>query len=182
MNVKGEPVLHTIILIGLPGSGKTSAGRLVARHFSLPFVDSDERLVEALGMSIRDYFAAHGESAFRDQEAKVLRDLLGQAGPVVLSTGGGSVLRPQNRELLKRSGTVVYLYAAPEAIYRRLRHDTKRPLLQVPNPLAKIRELADERDALYRETAHFVIHAGRTSASAVARKIIQQIQIANPGN
>ena len=173
---KVEPVLHKIILIGLPGSGKTSAGRAVARHFSWPFVDSDEALVSALGMSIKEYFAAHGEEAFRDQETAVLKRLVSQTGPFVLSTGGGAILRAENRQLLTSAGTVLYLQAEPEAIYRRLRHDTQRPLLQVSDPQAKIRALLDERDALYREVAHHVIPSGKSSLSATVQKIIQQVE------
>lgn len=131
----------------------------------------------ALGMSIKDYFAAHGEAAFRDQETRVLKELLQQPGPFVLSTGGGAVLRPENRQLLRAGGIVFYLHASPEAIYRRLKHDTQRPLLQVPNPLAKIRVLFEERESLYRETAHHLIPCGYGSVTATARKIIQKIQL-----
>ncbi|MDO4769253.1 MAG: shikimate kinase [Brachymonas sp.] len=168
--------MQNIILIGLPGSGKTSAGRRVARHFSWPFADSDEVLESALGMRIKEYFAAHGEDAFRDQEARVLQELLAQQGPFVLSTGGGAVLRAENRQLLRSGGAVFYLHASPEAIYRRLKHDTQRPLLQVPDPLAKIRSLFEERELLYRETAHHIIPCGRSSVTATAQRIIQKIQ------
>lgn len=170
--------MRNIILIGLPGSGKTSAGRCVARHFSWPFVDSDEALESALGMRIKDYFAEHGEEAFRDQETQVLKELLQQSRPFVLSTGGGAVLRPENRQLLREGGIVFYLHASPEAIHRRLKHDTQRPLLQVSDPLAKIRALYEEREPLYRETAHHLIPCGRTSVMATAQKIIQQVQAA----
>ena len=174
-----EPVLRNIILVGLPGSGKTTAGRHVARHFSWPFMDSDKALESALGMSIKAYFAAYGESAFRDQETLVLRQLLSQPGPFVLSTGGGAVLRPENRELLKAGGLVLYLHALPEAIYQRLRHDTQRPLLQVADPQEKIRSLFYERDALYRETAHCLIESGQRRLSEMVQDIVQQVQHSN---
>ncbi|MDO4794980.1 MAG: shikimate kinase [Brachymonas sp.] len=168
--------MRNIILIGLPGSGKTSAGRRVARHFSLPFVDSDEELESGLGMRIKEYFAAHGEDAFRDEEARVLKELLQQPRPFVLSTGGGAVLRPENRQLLRSGGIVFYLHASPEAIYRRLKHDTQRPLLQVADPLAQIRSLFEKREPLYRETAHHLVPCGRGSVASTVHKIIHKIQ------
>lgn len=128
-------------------------------------------------MGIKAYFAEAGEQAFRDQETAALRQLLGQAGPCVLSTGGGAVLRPENRVLLKSAGAVVvYLHATPEALYKRLRHDTQRPLLQVADPKAKIQTLYDERDGLYRETAHHVIHCGNSSLSALVKKVVKLIE------
>jgi len=175
----GTPQLRRIVLIGLPGSGKSTAGRHVARHFAWPFVDADEAIETALGMTIKEYFAANGESAFRDCEAETLRKLLERPGPFVLSTGGGAVLRPENRQLLKAAGTVLYLQASPETIYRRLRHDTQRPLLQVSDPMEKIRALFNERDALYRETAHHVVHSGRSPLPVLVQKIIKRLQ---PGN
>ena len=106
----------------------------------------------------------------------MLQELLDRPGPFVLSTGGGAVLRAENRQLLRAGGTVLYLYASPEAIFRRLRHDTQRPLLQVADPQAKIRALLDERDALYREVAHHVIPSGKSSLSVTVQKIIQQVE------
>lgn len=133
-------------------------------------------LESTLGMRIKDCFAEYGEEAFRDQEARVLKELLQEPGPFVLSTGGGAVLRPENRHLLRDGGIVFYLHASPEAIHRRLKHDTQRPLLQVSDPLAKIRALYEEREPLYRETAHHLIPCGRVSVMATAQKIIQQVQ------
>ena len=100
------------------------------------------------GQSITSYFAQHGEAAFREQETATLRNILAAQEPCVLSTGGGAVLRAENRALLKAGGTVVYLLAQPNAIYQRLRNDTQRPLLQVADPRAKIKALFEERDAL----------------------------------
>ena len=174
-----EALSCNVILIGLPGSGKSSAGRQVARHFSCPFIDCDDALVADFGMSIREYFAAHGEEAFRDQESFMLQELLDRPGPFVLSTGGGAVLRAENRQLLRAGGTVLYLYASPEAIFRRLRHDTQRPLLQVADPRQQIQSLFDARDALYRETAHHVIHSGRSALQTLVHKIVRQMRAAD---
>jgi shikimate kinase len=145
----------TINLIGLPGSGKSTVGRQLARRLQLPFLDSDHVIEERLGCSIRDYFEREDEASFRDIEEAVIDELTALPSGV-LSTGGGAVLRPANRQHLHDRGHVVYLRSSPEELFRRLRHDTHRPLLQVADPLGRLRDLYAERDPLYRETAHFV--------------------------
>lgn len=169
-----------IVLVGMPGSGKSSAGRQVARRFGLPFVDSDHLIEAEIGMPIKDYFARHGEEAFRDLETATLRRVGERPGQCVLSTGGGSVLRPENRALLREKGTVLYLRASPEEIYRRLRHDTKRPLLQVDDPLARLRALHAERDPLYRECAHFVVDTHGSSLPMLVNRILMQLELMPP--
>jgi shikimate kinase len=165
-----------IIFVGLPGSGKTTIGRQLARRLGLPFVDSDHVIEDRLGCSIREYFAREGEEAFRDVEQAVLDDLsLSHHG--VLSTGGGSVLREANRRHLHERGQVIYLRSSPEDVYRRLRHDTARPLLQVDDPLVRLRSLYEARDALYREAAHYVVETGRPSVAALVNKIIMQLEL-----
>lgn len=167
-----------VTLIGLPGSGKTTVGRQLARRLQLPFVDSDQVLEQRLGCSIRAYFEAEGEDRFRDNEEQVIEDL-SQSDMGVLSTGGGVVLRPENRRRLHDRTTVVYLRASPEDLYRRLRHDTQRPLLQVADPMARLRELFELRDPLYLETAHFVIDTGRPSVASQVNKIMMQLEMAD---
>lgn len=164
-----------IILVGLPGSGKTTIGRQLARRLGLPFVDSDQVIEARLGCSIREYFEREGEDAFRDLEQTVL-DELSQQHQGVLSTGGGSVLRPVNRQRLHERGHVVYLRSAPEDVYRRLRHDKSRPLLQVQDPLARLRALYEARDPLYREAAHLVLETGRPSVAALVGKLLAQLE------
>ncbi len=144
----------------MPGSGKSTVGRQLARRLGLPFVDSDHLIEQRLGCSIREYFARAGEAAFRDLEQQVLAELAD--GPTaVVATGGGAVLREANREKLREAGRVIYLRSSPEELHRRLRHDTQRPLLQVADPLAKLRELYAQRDPLYRDAAHFLVETGR---------------------
>jgi shikimate kinase len=172
--------LHTtvvnIIFVGLPGSGKTTIGRQLARRLGVPFVDSDHVIEERLGCSIREYFAREGEEAFRDVEQAVLDDLsLHHHG--VLSTGGGSVLREVNRRHLHERGHVVYLRTSPDDVFRRLRHDTARPLLQVDDPLTRLRTLYEARDALYREAAHFVLETGRPSVATLVNKLVMQLEL-----
>jgi shikimate kinase len=170
-------VFGLIALIGLPGSGKSTVGRQLARRLQLPFLDSDHAIEERLGCSIRDYFGREGEASFRDVEAAVIEELTSLANGV-LSTGGGSVLRPANRQHLRERGHVVYLRSSPDELFRRLRHDVNRPLLQVADPLGRLRDLYTERDPLYRETAHFVIETGRPSVSTLVNMIVMQLELA----
>ena len=123
-----------VSLVGLPGSGKSTVGRQLARRLQLPFVDSDHVIEERLGCSIREYFEREGEARFRDVEESVI-DELTERHQGVLSTGGGAVLRAANREHLRSRGKVIYLKSSPDELYRRLRHDTNRPLLQVDEAL-----------------------------------------------
>ncbi len=167
-----------ISLIGLPGSGKSTVGRQLARRLQLPFFDSDHIIEQRLGCSIRDYFEREGEARFRDVEESVIDELTSLASGV-LSTGGGSVLRPVNRQRLHERGHVVYLRSSPDELFRRLRHDQNRPLLQVADPLAHLRDLYIARDPLYRETAHFIIETGRPSVSTLVNMIIMQLELAD---
>jgi shikimate kinase len=166
-----------LVLVGLPGAGKSTVGRQVARRLGLPFDDSDHVIEQRLGCSIRDYFEREGEAAFRDIEESVIEEL-SQSRAGVLATGGGVVLRPVNRERLRGRGHVVYLRTSPEELYRRLRHDRHRPLLQVDDPLTRLRSLYQERDPLYRETAHFIIETGRPSVSTLVNMILMQLELA----
>lgn len=170
-----EPEL-IVSLIGLPGCGKSTVGRQLARRLGLPFLDSDQVIEMRLGCSIRDFFAHEGEERFRDVEEVVL-DELTQHPVGVLSTGGGSVLRANNRKHLRERGKVVYLKSFPDELLRRLRHDTQRPLLQVTDPLKRLRELYAVRDSLYRETAHFIIETGRPSVATLVNMIAMQLDL-----
>ncbi len=165
----------TISLIGLPGSGKSTVGRQLAKRLHLPFVDSDHAIEARLGCSIREYFEREGEEQFRNVEAAVL-DELTRMPSGVLSTGGGSVLRAANRENLRARSLVVYLKSSPDELFRRLRHDINRPLLQVADPLNRLRDLYLARDPLYRETSHFVLETGRPSVAALVNAIVRQLE------
>lgn len=167
-----------ISLIGLPGCGKSTIGRHLARLWKLDFVDTDHVIEQRLGYSISTFFAMHGEEAFRDMESQVLLELLQQTKPAVLSTGGGAVLRAQNRRALKTLSHVFYLQSLPEDIARRLRNDTTRPLMQGDDPLKRLRDLLKIRSPLYLSTAHYVIDAARQSATQVGRKIGMQAELA----
>ena len=165
-----------INLVGLPGSGKSTVGRQLARRLQVPLIDSDHVIEQRIGCSIREFFEREGEARFRDVEEEVI-DALTQNGPGVLATGGGTVLRPTNRQALRLRGQVVYLRSTPEEVFRRLRHDVNRPLLQVADPLTRLRDLFAIRDPLYRETAHFVIETGRPSVSSLVNMIRMQLEL-----
>ena len=167
-----------VSLIGLPGSGKSTVGRQLARRLGVAFIDSDQVIEQRLGCSIRLFFDREGEDAFRDIEEAVLDELTAGTAPAVLSTGGGAVLRPANRLHLSARGKVVYLHAAPDDIFRRLRHDTTRPLLQVADPQQRLRSLYAQRDPLYRETAHYVIEIGRPSVATLVNMVVMQLELA----
>lgn len=168
-----------VSLVGLPGGGKSTVGRQLARRLGAKFLDSDAVLEERIGMPIRAYFEQHGEAAFRDLEEEVIRDLTASGGgSLILATGGGAVLRPANRQRLHDSSTVIYLRSTPDELYRRLRHDTQRPLLQVADPLAKLRELYEQRHPLYEEVAHYRVDTGRPSVATLVNMIMMQLEMA----
>lgn len=166
-----------IALVGLPGSGKSTVGRQLARRLGVSFADSDQVIEQQLGCSIREYFEREGEDRFRDIEESAI-DALTASTDGVIATGGGAVLRPGNRAHLRERTQVVYLRSSPEEVFRRLRHDTNRPLLQVKDPLGRMRELYAIRDPLYRETAHYVIETGRPSVSTLVNMILMQLELA----
>ncbi len=161
----------------MPGSGKSTVGRHLARQLGWKFVDSDHEIEHAIGGSIRAHFEQQGEAAFRDLEQQTIERLCQQTA-TVLATGGGAVLREPNRLALKAHCQVIYLRSTPEELFRRLRHDTQRPLLQVRDPLKRLRDLYRERDPLYRATAHFVIETGRPSVPTLVNMILMQLELA----
>lgn len=168
--------VSSCFLVGLPGSGKSTVGRQLARRLALPFVDTDHVIEQRLGCSIREFFEREGEERFRDLEAAIVDEFT--QGPVaVVSTGGGSVLRSENRVHLRERGTVFYLKSTPEELFRRLRHDRNRPLLQVEDPLQRLRDLFDARDPLYRMVSHFVIETGRPSVATLVNMIVMQLEL-----
>ena len=178
-HVSGAPGAAPLVLslVGLPGCGKTTVGRQLARRLQLRFVDSDHAIEERLGCTVREFFEREGEARFRDIEEQVIDSLTQRHGAVV-STGGGAVLREANRQRLRERTQVIYLKSTPDELFRRLRHDTTRPLLQVADPLARLRALFAERDPLYRETAHFVLETGRPQVPSLVNVVVMQLELA----
>jgi len=161
----------------MPGSGKSTVGRHLARHLQIRFFDSDVEIERRIGKSVREFFESDGEARFREIEQETLSGLL-NGGGAVIATGGGAVLREANREALRHQSTVIYLRSTAEELFRRLRHDTHRPLLQVTDPMRKLRELFAQRDPLYRHTAHFIIETGRPSVPTLINMILMQLELA----
>jgi shikimate kinase len=169
--------MKPLALVGMPGGGKSTVGRHLARSLQERFVDSDTEIERRIGCPIRVFFEREGEASFRDIEQEVVAELIGrQAG--VIATGGGTVLREANRQALHGRTTVVYLRSTPEELFRRLRHDMHRPLLQVADPMRKLRDLYAERDPLYRKTAHFIIETGRPSVHTLVNMVLMQLELA----
>jgi shikimate kinase len=176
-----SPSSSLIALVGLPGGGKSTVGRQLAKRIGARFIDTDAVLEERIGMPIRQFFEQSGEAAFRDHEEAVIDELTAtphSQQTLVLATGGGALLRPGNRDRLKDRTTVVYLRSTPEELYRRLKHDTQRPLLQVADPLGKLRELYEQRHPLYEETAHYCVDTGRPSVATLVNMIMMQLEMA----
>jgi len=161
---------ENIILVGLMGAGKTSVGKALARILGKTFVDSDQEIERATGVRIPHIFEIEGEAGFRARESKMLVELA-QLRNIVLATGGGAVLAKANRDLLASSGTVIYLHAPVRSLVKRTRRDRNRPLLQVPDPAAKLTVLYEQRDPLYREVAHLIVDTGDQSVRVLAGQI-----------
>lgn len=157
------------------GSGKTTVGRALARRLKLEFFDSDHVIEEALGYSLRTFFEQQGEASFRDKEQATIESL-SLKNNAILSTGGGACIRVANREHLNTRSHVIYLKASPEELYRRIRSDGNRPLLQVADPLAKLRELYAVRHPLYLETAHVTFETSRPSMNFLVNQIHKHLE------
>ena len=157
------------------GSGKTSVGKRLANELNLDFIDSDHEIERRTGTTIPIIFDIEGEAGFRKREAAVIDELTARNN-IVLATGGGAVLRSENRDRLKARGTVVYLSATAEELYERTARDRNRPLLQTEDPRKKIVELLQERDPLYREIADFSVSTGRQNIQKVISEIITALR------
>jgi shikimate kinase len=169
--------LPLIALIGMPGCGKSTIGRQLARMRQLPFLDTDHEIELFLGCSIREFFDREGEAAFREVEQRVVGETFAVPQPRVVATGGGSVLRPANRAAMKSSATLVYLHTQPEDLARRLSRDSQRPLLQVADPRQRLRELYGVRDPIYREVADITIDTAHKSAAMLVGLISMQLDL-----
>lgn len=147
-----------VYLVGMMGAGKTTVGKKLAKALSFRFVDLDREIEACTGVTIPTIFEIEGETGFRQRESQALERLQGDA--LVVATGGGVVLDPANRVRMAAGGFVVYLHASAELLHARTRNDKGRPLLQVDDPLARIRDLVEKRDPLYREIADVVVESG----------------------
>ncbi|MBS0483632.1 MAG: 3-dehydroquinate synthase [Proteobacteria bacterium] len=163
-----------IILVGMMGAGKTTIGKALAGSLDKEFADSDHEIQERTGVKIPVIFEIEGEAGFRKRESETLLELTKKRN-IILATGGGAVLHPGNRQLLRQNGIVIYLRASVSDLYRRTRHDKNRPLLQTQNLYARLNELYLQRDALYRETAHIIIDSGKQGVRFLVQKLINKL-------
>lgn len=170
-----------LILVGLMGSGKTTIGRALAKHLGKAFVDSDEEIQKRTGVTIPHIFDIEGEAGFRQREGVAICDLVGRDN-MVLATGGGAVLLEQNRAMLQQNGIVIYLKASVHDLWQRTRHDRNRPLLQTADPHAKLTELFEQRDPLYRQVADIVIQSGKQSAHTLMLHLVGEIEAFGKNN
>lgn len=161
---------ENVFLVGLMGAGKTSVGKMLAKRLNKTFYDSDHVIEARTGVRIPVIFEIEGEAGFRARESAVLEELTALDN-IVLATGGGAVLAPANRQALHGRGTVVYLRASVDELWNRTRHDRNRPLLQTADPRARLAQLHEQRDPLYREVAHIVLDTGTQSLKSLIGRL-----------
>lgn len=171
-----------VILIGFMGSGKSTVGFRLSYKLKKCLIDTDKLIEEREKMSISEMFAAKGESYFRQKETECLNSLFHELGSRVISLGGGTPMREENREIIKQLGKVIYLQASPDTIYQRVKHDTSRPLLQCENPKGRIEALLAERNPIYEGVADIIIHVDGKEMKDVVQEIVEAVQYEDFGN
>ena len=165
---------NNIILTGFMGSGKTTAGIRLSYRLRLPLLDTDKWIEKEEGRTISEIFALQGEETFRKMETSALRTLLELEGEQIISTGGGLPMREENRELLKKLGTVVFLRIKPETVYERLKGDNTRPLLKKADPMKEIRRLLELRNPVYQECADITVDVDGKDFEEIISEIIDR--------
>ncbi|SMC29892.1 shikimate kinase [Andreprevotia lacus DSM 23236] len=177
--MSGMKLPGNFFLVGLMGAGKTTIGRALARATDHVFYDSDHEIEARTGVKIPLIFEVEGEAGFREREAAMI-DELSTLKDIVLATGGGAVINPQNRAHLRARGTVIYLRASVDDLYARTMHDRNRPLLQTENPKQRLRELFEVRDPLYREVADLIIDTSRQTVQHLAQQLLHELELKSP--
>lgn len=167
--------MNNIILIGFMGSGKTTVGIKLSYHMRRVLIDTDKEIEKQQEREISEIFAKEGEAYFRKLETELLKEMIGSEHERIISTGGGLPVREENRPLLKKLGTVVYLKPSPETVYERLKGDTKRPLLQCADPLTRIRELMAEREEAYADAADMTVNVDNKTFEEIIEEIEEAI-------
>lgn len=166
---------NNIILVGLMGAGKSTIGRNLAKKLNKVFYDSDRVIEERTGVDIATIFEIEGEQGFRDREAQVIEELC-KKNDIVLATGGGSILRDENRENMKKFGHVVYLCTSADLLYSRIKYDKSRPLMQTSSPLDTLRQLLKIREPFYKEVADSIVITGKQKATAIVRRVEEALK------
>jgi len=165
--------MKNIVLTGFMGAGKTAVGRELSRILGWKIIDVDDEIVKARSMTINEIFSKLGEPAFRDMETEMIRKV-SQNRNVIISTGGGAVLRQENMDMLREHGVIVCLWASPETVLRRTGGNKERPLLQAEDPLKRIQELLEFRKPFY-EKADSMIETDEKSPFHIAKEILERI-------
>ena len=172
------PHKQSIFLVGPMGVGKTTIGKMLAHELDLTFIDSDHEIEHRAGANIAWIFDVEGEPGFRIREAAVIEDLTAQPG-ILLATGGGSILRPENRQFLMSRGIVIHLDTSLELQIKRTAKDKKRPLLQGVDNIKVLTELKNKRDPIYRSVADVTCFVGKESSKKVINNILRQLKQAS---
>jgi len=170
---------NNVILIGFMGAGKTTVGRRLSYRLKKTFLDLDRYIENEEGRSIKQIFKEEGEVFFRNLETESLKKIMNESTSHVISTGGGLPLREENRKLLKKMGTIVYLRVKAETVLSRIKHDVNRPLLQVENPEEKIIQLLKERDPIYLSVADIIIDVDNKKFQSILKEL--QIKLSKDG-
>lgn len=170
--------MQNIALVGPMGSGKTTVGRVLASRLGLEFVDLDQAIEQRCGVEVALIFEIEGEAGFRARERSMLEEIIRRDG-ILLATGGGSVLDPDNRALLRQRALVVWLQTSVDQQLKRLKRDQRRPLLRAPNRRQRLEQLAAERDPVYRECAHLTVRSTDLSPRSMAARLAQAIRSHN---
>jgi shikimate kinase len=164
-----------IFLVGPMGAGKSTIGRQLAEALGFEFKDTDQEIQRRTGVDIPTIFEFEGEEGFRQRERQVIEELI-QEDNIVLATGGGAVLRADNRQDLAARGVVIYLHCSPDQQYARTARDRSRPLLDTPDPLGRLREIMDQRDPLYRQVADMVVSTEKRGTASVVKEIRRRLE------
>ncbi len=168
-------VVNNIFLVGMPGAGKSTVGKALARRCGLAYLDCDQELEARTGVAVATIFEIEGEAGFREREAQLLREVCTRRG-LALATGGGAVLREDNRQALRENGLVIYLRTRLPDLVMRTRRDSKRPLLQGGNAAEKLQALMEVREPLYQQVAHLIFDSGAHQAGRLAGQIVETME------
>lgn len=168
--------MEHVILIGFMGCGKSTVGYRLSYKLKKCLIDTDQLIERRAGMSISEIFKQKGEAFFRQMETECLRSLHHELGSRVVSLGGGTPIREENQEIIKSLGKVIYLKASPETIYSRVKHDTRRPLLQCEDPKARIEALLSERGSIYEGVADIVIEVDGKHFKQVVQEVAEAVE------
>ena len=167
--------IQNIFLIGFMGAGKSSIAKELSKKLQMNSVEMDQRIVQEQGMSINEIFEKYGEDHFRDIESQLILDL-GNTEPVIVSCGGGVVIRQENSQYMKKSGKVVFLTAKPETIFERVRYSKERPILNGNMNVEFIADLMAKRLPLYEAAADVMIHTDGKTVAQIAEEIIEAVE------